>query len=87
MTSVKKASGIILLCILRSTLCIPFSQFYSEQVSLERTILPRGNEFFSNQIRFYDMYTNPFEEHKAPFFYGNEETCLRVSCLFVVYLT
>ena len=86
--SVKKTSVVILICLLGSALCIPFNQFYSKQFDdLDRTIIPRGNVGYSSPIRFsnpdpYDDPDDPFYAymHKSPYFYMDEEACVRVSC-------
>ena len=85
--SVKKASGVILICLLGSALCIPLDQLYSKQFDLQHAIIPRGNVGYSNPIRFsnpdpYDDPDDPFyaHMHQSPYFYMDEETCLQVSC-------
>ena len=69
---IKKASGIFLLCLLRSTLCIPLSEFYHFG----------GNTVEANQ-RIGDGNDGTGEIHPENVyrFYGTAEFMITVSCL------
>jgi len=69
---IKKASGFILFYLLRSTLCIPLSQFYpfgTSVVGVANQRLGDGNTGTSGQL-------NP----GLFYFYGQPEVAVTVSC-------
>jgi len=67
---IKKASGFTLLYLLRSTLCIPLSQFYpfGTNAGVSNQRLGDGNTVTSAEIN-----TNPY------YFYGGFESIITVS--------
>ena len=72
--TVEKASCIILLFLLRSALCIPFSEFYKRQGSYSGGELTAGRHVTDTDgITFRIPYK----------FYGREEFDIKVSCLIV----
>ena len=69
---IKKASGIFLLYLLRSTLCIPLSEFYpfGQNTAETNQRLGDGNSVTSGEV-FYD---GPYR------FYGQFAIAVTVSC-------
>ena len=70
--TVKKASGIILLFLLRSTLCIPLSEFYKRHIPYSAGGLENGHKSDHEILLDQPCY-----------FYGTEEWDIIVSCLIV----
>ena len=73
---IKKASGIILLYLLRSTLCIPLSEFYpfgQNAANESNRRLGDGNSITSGEIITDQLY----------YFYDQFEFILTVSYIFI----
>ena len=75
---IKKTSGILLLCLLRSTLCIPLSQFY-----------PFGDDAESNSDRLTggNSITEKFNPDNLYWFYGQFISAATVSYLSILDIT
>ena len=69
---IKKASGIFLLYLLRSTLCIPLSEFYDfgGNTAESNQRLGDGNSITSGEVFTETLYH----------FYGQQEFAVTVSC-------
>ena len=73
---IKKASGIFLLYLLRSTLCIPLNEFYDFGGN---TVEPNRRIGDGNSGRSGNIFTNNFYH-----FYGQAEFAVTVSFLSIV---
>ena len=74
-TMIKKANGIFLLYLLRSTLCIPLNEFYDFGGNTAESNQRLGD---GNSVTSGEVFTNDFYH-----FYGQPEFAVTVSCHYV----